>query len=238
MTKSKRRPIDWERIEAEYRAGQLSIREIGRQHKVNDRAIRLRAADEQWERALAERVRAKVKERLVREDAGLPATPHPTPQSTPRGLARAPADKDESIVEAAAERGAAVVRLERTDISELRETKAILHERLQKALKDHDEIVQTIIEETKDDKRATRRRNMLEAVGLAAVMDIAVSLTGMVAKIHPLERKAFNLDDEKTPDDTDPLERLRKSISGTAFRPNEDDTDDQPQQPSAIRPTE
>jgi anti-sigma-K factor RskA len=114
-SRKRRRAIDWERIEAEYRAGQLSIQEIARQHQVTDRAIRLRAASDGWERALAERMRQKVRECLVREDAGVPATPHPTPQSTPRGLARDLVDG--GIVEAAAERGAAVVRLERADIA-------------------------------------------------------------------------------------------------------------------------
>jgi predicted DNA-binding protein YlxM (UPF0122 family) len=50
-------PKDWEAIEREYRAGQLSVREIARQYAVSEGAIRKRAKAEGWERALADVVR-------------------------------------------------------------------------------------------------------------------------------------------------------------------------------------
>jgi hypothetical protein len=54
-------------------------------------------------------------------------------------------------------------------------------------------LVQAISEETRDDKLAARRTRMLEVVGLAAQADIAIM--GIVAKLLPLERRAYNLDD-------------------------------------------
>ena len=38
-----RKVIDWERVEAQFRAGQLSVREIARQHGISDKAIRKKA---------------------------------------------------------------------------------------------------------------------------------------------------------------------------------------------------
>jgi hypothetical protein len=54
------------RSKQEYRAGQLSIREIGRQHGLSDTAIRNRAKAKGWTRDLSGAVRSRVREELVR----------------------------------------------------------------------------------------------------------------------------------------------------------------------------
>jgi len=56
---------DWERIEGDYRAGVLSIREIASKHGISDTAIRKRASREEWDRNLAKRIQDKA-EALVR----------------------------------------------------------------------------------------------------------------------------------------------------------------------------
>ena len=69
--KIQRRVVDWERIEVEYRAGVLSIREIADRHKISDTAIRLYAKGTKkrlaWERDLGEKVKAKASE-ILRTD--------------------------------------------------------------------------------------------------------------------------------------------------------------------------
>lgn len=61
-----KRQVDWEAVEREYRAGQLSIREIGRIYDVTDTAIRKRAKQFGWARDLADKVRKAVKDAVVR----------------------------------------------------------------------------------------------------------------------------------------------------------------------------
>lgn len=56
---------DWERIESDYRAGVLSIREIAGQHGITDTAIRKRAKTQNWERDVAAKAQAKA-DALVR----------------------------------------------------------------------------------------------------------------------------------------------------------------------------
>lgn len=63
-----RQPIDWEAIEREYRAGQLSVREIGRRYSVTDGAIRQRAKREKWPRDLSDQVREEVRSELLRSE--------------------------------------------------------------------------------------------------------------------------------------------------------------------------
>jgi len=54
-----RSKADWEAIEREYRAGQLSIREIGRKHGVSDTAVRKEAKARGWVRGEAAPVRTE-----------------------------------------------------------------------------------------------------------------------------------------------------------------------------------
>lgn len=65
MTKPK---TDWEAVEREYRAGQLSVSEIGRQHGVSHTAINKKAKLQGWTRNLAAKVRQVVSERLVSDE--------------------------------------------------------------------------------------------------------------------------------------------------------------------------
>ncbi len=99
---------EWEAIEREYRAGQISIREIARQYGVSDRAIRNRAKNLGWERDLTDRVAAKVRSDLVRTEV---RTPH----------ARGPDERE--IVAAAAARGVEVILRHRRDCVRLAESR-------------------------------------------------------------------------------------------------------------------
>lgn len=67
MTVEKREP-DWAVIEAEYRAGVKSLRQIGTEQGVTEGAIRKRAKKEDWTRDLEKRIQAKADE-LVRNEA-------------------------------------------------------------------------------------------------------------------------------------------------------------------------
>jgi hypothetical protein len=59
---------DWERIESDYRAGFLSVREIAAPQGITEGAIRKRAKKDGWERNLAGRIREKAAA-LVRKEA-------------------------------------------------------------------------------------------------------------------------------------------------------------------------
>lgn len=71
MTQTKKAP-DWERIEASFRAGAMSLREIAAEHGLSEGAIRKRAKRDSWERDLREKVRTKadalVRTELVRSE--------------------------------------------------------------------------------------------------------------------------------------------------------------------------
>jgi hypothetical protein len=54
--------VDWERIEADYRAGVKSLRETAGAHGITEGAIRKRAKQHGWTRDLKDKVRAKADE--------------------------------------------------------------------------------------------------------------------------------------------------------------------------------
>lgn len=65
---TERKTPDWERIEADYRAGVLSLREIAAGQGISHVAVKKRATKEGWERDLHAKIRAKA-EALVNKAA-------------------------------------------------------------------------------------------------------------------------------------------------------------------------
>lgn len=107
MTNEVKPVPDWERIESDYRAGVLSLREIATAHNSNAATILKRAKKNGWERNLAARIAAKV-ESLVNK-AAVNAT-----------VNSAAAVSDRQIVETAAQAIVSVRLAHRTDIARAR----------------------------------------------------------------------------------------------------------------------
>lgn len=110
---------DLERVERDYRAGQLSNRAIARQHGRSETWVRKLAKAMGWTHDLAGAVRHRVRESLVRD--GVRAN-----QCELMGVV----PSDAAIVDEAAAIGVAVVRSHRADIGALREAAAGLLDEL------------------------------------------------------------------------------------------------------------
>lgn len=172
---------DWEAVEREYRAGQLSVSEIGRQHSVSHTAINKRAKNQGWTRNLAAKVRQVVSDRLVSDEVS--------------------AANARETVDAAAARVVDVVRSHRKDIATGRLMAQALFEELAEATQHRDEIEEAIEEDTAGDSPGNqkRRQMMLRAVALPSRASTLQSLAGAVKTLVQLERQAFNIDTQ--PDD-------------------------------------
>lgn len=64
---TEKRVIDWERIELDYRAGILTLREIALPHDITEGSIRKKAKVQGWARDLSAKVKSKADD-LVRKD--------------------------------------------------------------------------------------------------------------------------------------------------------------------------
>lgn len=162
---------DWAVIEAQYRAGQLSIRQIARQHDISDTAIRNHAKAGGWTRDLAGAVRNRVRESLVRE--GVRAN-----QCEQMGVV----PSDAAIVDEAAAIGVAVVRSHRSHINALREAAAEL-----------------LAELRPNPQGASARWDGADEVPLIHRSRVIADLSAAMARLIPLERQAFSLDENKDP---------------------------------------
>lgn len=173
-----RKKLDWEAIEREFRAGVLSIREIGAKHGCSDTAIRKRAKKDGWKRSLADKVRQRVREKMVRSEVCEPSA------------------SDEEVIEAAANRGFEVQQIHRRDIREAQVVLSSLTKQLAEYIENRDDIESQIEDETKDDSGTKRRNRMLKAVSLPSHAGVLRDLSVALKNLIPLERQAFSLDDE------------------------------------------
>lgn len=197
---------DWEAIERDYRAGQLSLREIAKIHGVSDTAIRKKARAAGWERDLTERIDEKVRTEMVR---GLVRTANP--------------QTEREIINEAAAQKVQVVRSHQKRIGRQTELVDLLTEQLVEAAGKRDDIEDAIEDETKDDGNGQRRAMMLKAVSLQSHSTIAVNLSNALKTLVGLERQAFNIKDESEAPTASPLSTLLAQVQGTPLRPQGDE---------------
>lgn len=169
---SKRKAYDWEAIEREYRAGQLSIKEVARRYGCSDTAIRKKAKKLGWERDLASAIRDKVRNKLVREEV------------------RGGNVSEPELIEQAAERGAQVVLTHRKDINRLRDLEAAFLEELSGS--------PTKLYITQYQGEIVSAEVGIPVTDKSAALN---NLANVQHKRIQLERQAFNLNDSDDPAD-------------------------------------
>lgn len=162
----------WPTIEADYRAGVKSVRQIAREHGLSEAAIRKRAKGEGWSRDLSAAIQAKADE-LVRNEAV---------RNEVRTANRIP---DKVVVDANANAVYRVQMAHRAGLSKLSELRDTLLTELSKAA----------VPETKVDP-AQGTTNPAEPVGLTLPVRIASlrQLAEVDEKIRRGEREAYGID--------------------------------------------
>lgn len=195
-------PTDWEAIEREYRAGQLSVSEIGRQRGVSHTAINKRAKKEGWTRNLAQKVRQEVSARLVSAEVS--------------------ATNAREAVELAATRGVELVRQHRSSLGRAHRIAEKLMAELERGTDEAEAIEEAIEDETRGDANSNRRNTMLKAVSLPGRAGTLRELSQALKNLIPMERQAFNLDagedDDKGGDADGGFAILAKALDLAATR--------------------
>lgn len=175
--------VDWESIEADYRAGILSVQAIGRANGISGQAIHNRAKAENWQRDLAQRIHAAREARLARL-AG--------PQ-TRRSA------EDLQIVEANAQAQTDVIVGHRGDIQNLRKTVAAMTAELEASCNTHlMDALEEILEEKAKNSTAAQAAAIYKAyeaaMSLGGRSASAKNLVNCLATLIDKERQAFGID--------------------------------------------
>lgn len=187
------KPTDWERIEAQYSAGAMSLREIAAEHSITEGAIRKKAKGSvtrpPWTRDLTAKVKAKADE-LVR-NATVKAE---------RKVGDSPTEKQVIEVEAEVQ---SRIRLEhRTDIQRSKR------------------IVNTLMEHLERHGQAPEGEDQAKhLLSVAALKDQAGVLDKLVSTqktLVSLEREAFGIagmvENPDTPNAVDPIDGARRLL--------------------------
>lgn len=176
---------DWERIEVDYRAGVLSVREIASSQGISHTAINKRAKAEGWERDLNAKINAKADALVSKREVS-------TKVSTGNSIS------EKQIVEANAEVIANVRMEHRGDIRKARSlTNALLNE-LDAECSDVPALEQLgELLRREDDKGMDKLNDLYHKIislpgRVKAMKDLADSLKNLIA----LERQAYGLDNQ------------------------------------------
>lgn len=197
---------DWERIEVEYRAGMLSLREIAASHGITEGAIRQYAKGtkkrSKWERDLTEKIKVKADE-ILRTDLL-------------RSTLRTETATEREVVDATASAVAVIGITQRKDIGRNRSLAMKLLEEME-ASTDNKELfaqlgeIMSGSEEVSDSMKALYRK----VVSMPARIDSMQKLANTMKVLIDLECKAYGIDSGKA-SAGDKLDDLLAMLDGKA----------------------
>lgn len=202
---SKRKQIDWEAIERDYRVGQLSLRALATKHDTTPGAISKKAKANNWTQDASQEVRERTRAALLtapRKEEEAKETQNGNSVSSD-GNAPTPAD-----IETAVQTNLQVINRHRRDIAKGHSLVAMMFQQLEEAATHREEIEDAVIEETKGDENTRRRNQMLKLVSLPSHAGVLRDLSTALKNLIPLERQAYNLDEQEHEEPYE--ERLRR----------------------------
>lgn len=189
MAQQKKAAPDWERIEADYRAGLLSVREIASAHGVSHTAIQKRANKEpKWERDLAKRIQAKADALVAKQEVA-------------SQVAMERAATDAVIVEANAQVIAGIRLAHRSDIAKSRTLVMTLLAELQHQTEHRDlyEKLGELMMSPDDNGRDKLYEAYTKAMALGGRTSTMKALSDSLKTLIALEREAYGLAEEAPP---------------------------------------
>ena len=171
---------DWERIEGDYRAGLMSLREIASAHTITEGAIRKRARRDGWERNLQAKIQAKAEAIVARRAV----------------VAEGAKVAEREIIEANAERIAQVRGEHRADITRTRALALQMLGELEAvtaSLEDFEQLGDAL--RNPDDRGQDKRNEIYQKViSSAGRVDSLKKLSDTLKTLIGLEREAYGLD--------------------------------------------
>jgi len=188
---------DWERIETEYRAGVLSVREIAATHSISHTAINKRAKAEGWERDLQAKIQAKAEALVSKREVS-------------SQVSTETAATERQVIEANAMRIADVRLAHRSDIRRNRELTTKLLQELEGQTENADILDELGELMRREDDKGVDRLNEIyrKVISLPQRVDSMKKLADTLKTLVELERKAYGLDADDKGKGVNPLDKL------------------------------
>jgi len=204
----KRRSVDWDAVERDFRTGKFTLRELGGKHGVSHAAIGKRSRDRQWPQDLSEQIRQATNAKLTAELVSMETEKSFQAVST--------------TVQAAAELNKQVILGHRTDILATRNVAADLLQELASAalLAENQELLEKIVagEGATPQQEAQARSIVVKALSVNTRISSIKALAETFSKLQESERKAFSIDAAKPEAPTDSLAEFLADLSARGSR--------------------
>ena len=208
---SEKKPArDWEAIERDYRTGAFTDRELGAKHGLSHTAIQKRAKEHGWQKDLKGAVKRATEAKLLNAEVARVAGDEVAKRVATQVAKALPATTE--VVTAMAEVNTEVVLRHRGDLRALRDEAIALLMELgfqRENMPAYEALLDTMLDEAGSPAdMAAVRQQWQRAMGVGARIGGVKALAEVLAKLQPLERVAFGLDD-----DEDPGKRAGKQMS-------------------------
>ena len=200
-----RKPIDWERVEADYCAGIKSLREIAAEHGTKEGTIRSRAKAQDWVRDISAKVAAKAQQISRKEDS--------------RSISRSEkAATEREIIEASAQAIVNVKLNHRKSIQRHRNLVEALTAELEDQTGNREVFEQLGELMRSPDDRGVDKLNDLykKIIATPQRIDSMKKLAETLKHLIYLEREAFDITPAPTPQDN-ALQSLARAIQGNTL---------------------
>ena len=200
--------IDWEKIEFDYRAGILSLREIAVTHGITEGAIRKRAKRDSWDRDLTAKIKSKAESLVRKELVRNEVRNSPEYQAT-----------EKEIVEANASLQANALLDHRKDIKRHRNLSIALLAEVEAQTNDH-ELFEKLGElmRQEDDKGQDKLNEVYrKVISTPSRIDSMKKMSDTLKTLIALEREAIGLDDKEAAKDGGVIDDFLKRCSGRSL---------------------
>lgn len=185
----KRRKVDWEAVERDYRASQLTLRELGEKHGCAHPAIARKAKAEGWQRDLTDAVKQATSSKLIQA-----------------AVTSAVTNKHQAVTNAvlvAAEVNTQVVLGHRKGLNRITRIKEALLDQIEQAAQLMPELAEVIEMVRQPDDNGVDKANdaLRKAMSRSSLVDDLKKLAEIDERVRKGEREAFNIggatDDEQ-----------------------------------------
>lgn len=197
---TKKRTVDWEAVERDFRTAKFTLRELGEKHQVTHTTIGRRAEREGWSKDLQQAIRQATNAKLIAETVQQKCT-------------TAQQDATETVI-AAAEINAHVILKHRAGLRRLGDVKDVLIDQIEQAAKNLPNLAELIEMVRQPDDNGVDKANdaLRRAMSRSGLVDDLKKLAEIDERVRKGEREAFAIGADSDGDENNPADAMQKLL--------------------------